>query len=639
NQITEEEWAIDSYDEDPEAEAIILFDKGETRFIESDGGYKMRFTRHKRIKILDKKGEKYANIAILQRYISPSRREEITSLKAYTYNLIDGALDGKKVPEALIFEETYEDRFKRTTFTFPAIQEGSIIEFEYVLESPFFFFLPDWDFQESIPVLYSEYVVRTIPFYEYVFIAQGIKEFDYYDSSVAEKKRKYPGTAVTDNFGRKAEFQDVVNTYVMTDQPAFKDESFITSRNHYIRKIDFQLSKVHSPYTGTTKYMTTWPKLVEDMLEQDGFGKYLRQSEVLGRKILKSDLLIEGKEAATGAEEIIEYVKDNFSWSGRYGVESKNTARQFVSRREGNMAEINLFLCGLLRAAGYDANPVFLSTRKHGKVYRKYPFLHYFNAVVVIVSFDGRSFLTDATQGQIPFDMIPPNCINEYGLVAKEEDSGWVNLMENNMSETSYTSQIRIDTGEMIASATLSITASVLDAYNYRTTIGDDDEAFEDFLLKNGYSDVESTKLIRIDEVSRPIMMAAKTSMDLETIGDRIILVPFAGFPMNENLLKQNERNYPIDFTYPKTRHFTSMIDIPEGYEINNTPENYVFADDLVDISLTYMISKSQLTIKGHYQFKKGIYPAEEYQLLKKHLGSITDRFNRSIIFKRAQDK
>ena len=249
---------------------------GKSEFVETEAGYDIKFTRHKRIKILKKGGAQYADVTIPFYYENATKSEEIKSLKAYTYNLVEGNVRGEKVSHTTIFEEKINKNWKVKKFTFPNIQEGSIIEFEYELLSPFKFNLPDWEFQNDIPTLYSKYVVNVIPFYEYVYITDGIPKFDEKNSELSKNTRKYPGITVTDAFGRKPEFQDVINTYVMKDVPAFEDESFITSRNDYIMQMDFQLSKVHSPYTGTREIITTWPKMIKSFLEIEEFGKYLK---------------------------------------------------------------------------------------------------------------------------------------------------------------------------------------------------------------------------------------------------------------------------------------------------------------------------------------------------------------------------
>ena len=63
--ISEYEQNLKSYKKDPKAEAVVIFDIGKSIFFDTDrGGYNIRFTRKKRIKILDKTGIKFSEVSI-----------------------------------------------------------------------------------------------------------------------------------------------------------------------------------------------------------------------------------------------------------------------------------------------------------------------------------------------------------------------------------------------------------------------------------------------------------------------------------------------------------------------------------------------------------------------------------------------
>lgn len=629
NALSEEEWAINSYDKDPDAEAIVLFDIGKSQFVESASGYDIKFTRHKRIKILKSSGVQHSEISIPFYYESISKSEKISSLKAYTYNLIEGVVRGKRLDQSTVYEEKINNNWKVKKFTFPDVQEGSIIEFKYELVSPFLFNLPDWEFQTSIPTLYSEYVVQTIPFYEYIFITQSIQKFDSTYTKSVEKKR---GSKVANT-----RFQNVINAYIMKDISAFKDESFITSKNDYLLKMDFQLTKIHSPYTGTKEIMSTWPKLAKEFSEIEEFGKYLKNSETQAKKLLKSELILSVEKPIKDIERIVNYVKVNFNWDGVITKYAKKSAKEFNAQKTGNMAELNLFLCGLLNAAGYEASPVLISTRNHGKISRDHPFAHFFNAAVVLVNHNGRTFLTDATSPLTAFDRIPAFCINDFGLVVGQDNAGWVDLTNKKLSVCNTSFLVTIDTTDLTAKTLLTLASTEMEAYGYKNLLGNNPDYLEKYLLDKGFSQIENVKIRNYERTDRPFLLAAQTISELEIIGNKIIIPQFFNMAMKVNQLKQDERTYPIDFVYSKTEQFVSRINIPEGYSINMLPDELNISDELVDIKLSYSVNEKQITIDGSYNLKKAVYPSENYQQLKKHFDVIVNDFNRHIILEKVK--
>ena len=632
NAISEEEWEAKTYDKFPDAEAVVLFDVGKTSFIESGVGYDIKFIRHKRIKILKSSGVSHAGVRIPYYFQDINQTEKITDLKAYTYNLVDGIVRGNNVSNTTVFEEEIDKNWRVKKFVFPDVREGSIVEFKYELTSPFKFNLPDWEFQDDIPVLYSEYEVRTIPFYEYVYITSGIEKFDSVSSVTSKKSLKYPDGISSDELNKAARFKEIINTFIMKEVPAFEDVAFITSRNDYLQRMDFQLARVHSPYSGTTEIMTTWPKMVKEFLEIDEFGKYLKSSESQAKRILKSEITLSENDQFQNVKTITEYVKNNFSWNNKTRKYTTKSAKQFTEQKTGNMAEINLFLCGMLNAAGISASPVLLSTRKHGKVKRNYPFTQFFNAVVVLVKVDGKAFLTDATDPLVSFDRIPPHCLNDYGLTVEKENAGWVMLVNSNQSESGTSIMVNFDTVNMTANALISHASTEMEAYVLKQKIGDDPENFNEYLVSKGFTEVDGTRIRNFDNPEKPFIIVAKAYSDLEVIGDRIVISPFFNLNMNENVLKQETRNYPIDLIYAKTEKFNSRITIPQGYEVPKLPDEYAIENELMAINLSYSVSGNILTVTGDYTFKKAIYEKEHYPQLKKYFGEIVRNFGRQIM-------
>src|SRR5690606_9663507 len=127
-----------------------------------------------------------------------------------------------------------------------------VIEMRYVVKTPFKYNLPDWEFQHRIPTLYSEYEARMIPFYEYTYILQGADKFDHFES--------YEQPGVSRQFGAHR-YNEMTYKFIMKDVGAFKDESYISSINDYLVKLDFQLAKYTSYQGVPVEIITTWPKL------------------------------------------------------------------------------------------------------------------------------------------------------------------------------------------------------------------------------------------------------------------------------------------------------------------------------------------------------------------------------------------
>lgn len=634
--ISDAEMNMARYDKDPEAGAIVLFDIGESRFIDNRYDYDIRFSRTKRIKIFDKSALDQAEISIPFYVDGSGRTETVRTIEAYTYNEINGKTIRIAVKESDIYEERINEWWRRKKFVFPDVQEGSVLEMRYVVESPFLFNLPDWDFQDEIPTIYSQYEVRIIPFYEYIFHLQGKNSFDMQNSRVSSEKRIW-GTlkkqrGVTTGTG--VEYKEQIYTFGMREVPAFKDESYITSVNDYIIKLDFQLAKIHYPGGGSNEIMTTWPELNKTLLNHDKFGKYIKRSRRFAKRALKNSINLEGQSEAQKIKTLVQYVKDNFSWNEYNAKFTSKSPADLVKEKTGNSADVNLFLLALFNAAEIDAHPVILSTRKNGKINVDYPFDKDFNYVVVMAGRE-QSILVDATNVFLPFYKIPVRCINETGLIVKKDEVKWVGLEDKILS--SKKSQIVIRPNPETLKAATSI-SSFYDGYEaglFKDDHHDDFASIKDFFLSKGISQVQGVRTRNYDQPEEPYQIFIEGETDIEKIGDKIVVSPFLDLVMNENKLRQKNRSYPVDLIYGREESISVTIFIPDGFEADQLPGNAEISDDLADIQLKYVkADEDKILITGKYILKKAVYGTDEYSKVKEHFNKIVSRFNDDIVLK-----
>jgi len=634
--ISQEEIEMNSYEKDKEAKAVILYDKGQSIFFDTDNGYDIRFTRHKRIKIFDKSESQYTEVSIPYYVDGYGKTEIVKSIEAVTYNSEDGRLFQKRLDPSTIYEERINERWHNKKFVFPDVQDGAILEYRYVLETPFHFNLPDWTFQDKIPTVYSEYQVSMIPFYEYVFLVQGISRFDYQNSVVTKEKRTWGSVSEVygSNVGSGVEFQDYVHTYVLKDVPAFKDESYISSINDYIIKMDFQLAKFHSPRGGTSNVISTWPELNESLMKHEKFGKYLKSCSKIAKKILSDELNLSGENDRDKAKQIIEYVKKSFEWNGYYGKYASQSAKDFFNKKRGNDADINLFMIALLNEAVIEAEPLILSTRNHGKIPNDYPFDHFTNYAIALVN-THSPFLADGTEDLLPYNKLPIRCNNEKGLIVEKADKPrWISLDNSVFSIEKNTVKMRLDTVSMDIIAQVSIQNTEYEAYSARSRFKNDSLKIKEY-YSDRIGDIRMSKTIGYDRIELPYSVHFETRYETEKLGNNVVVKPFLDLPLSKNNLTQKKRTYPVDFIYPWEDVFESTLEIPSNFSTTGIPDGYKLDNDLAEINLNYSLDNNILIVKGNYKFKKPTYVASEYARIKYYLDQIVKEFNKPIVLEK----
>lgn len=629
--ITKEDLTNNEFAKDPLAEAYVIFDTGNTRFIEKNDGLVIQHIRTSKIKILNNEGVKHAEISIplFKQSGRSGSQELLIRVEAYSYNLEGGEISMTTFDDDEIFEEIINENWKRKKFVIPNVKEGTIIEYRYVMETPFFFNLPDWDFQQKIPVEYSEYSVSVIPFYEYQFILKGADKFAYRDT------RKEPGLKRS-IYG--VQFNDLTTVVAMKNLPAFRDESFISSIDDYLIKLDFQLSKVHRPDGSKTEIMTNWKDLRKDYLSSTEFGSFIKKSRKPAEKILESTLIFTDEQPVEKVQKIIEFAKTEFKWNEFYGKTATQSPKSLISKKSGNVGDINLFAIALLRAAGIDAHPVIISTRGHGKVEMSYPFASFFNYVIIQVKLEKGMLLTDATDKMIPFNRLPPRCINDNGLVINNaETEEWLYTTSEVPSKTITMIKMNPDPEKDQLPVQVIRQKTELDAYSSRLRTGENTESLKEKLLEEHFNEVDGIKIKNYNKLRSPFVIAFAGTVDQEMLNDQMIFTPFLHYPPAENYFSEPSRNYTIDFLAPNYENFKTEITIPAGYEVAYLPEPLSIEDKLVSFNTDYKTNQNIITVNANMNFKLGTYHPKFYKLLKVHIEKAVASFNDKIILQKVK--
>ncbi len=625
--LSPEELKMEEYPSDKDAEAVVFFDLGKTEFYASPTSFDVAFKRTTRLKILKESGIKWAEIEIPY-YQQGGIYEHVDHIEAYAYNINEhGQIFKTALDLSTVYEEKINEYWMCKKFAIPNVKKGTIIEYTYQLISPYKFNLQDWEFQWRIPVVYSEYEVKMIPFYEYTWLLQGASRFDHTESYQDRSERTFVGIT----------YHDMVHKYTMKNLPAFDDEEFISSINDYIIKIDFQLAKTHQTNGVTTEVITTWDKMIDDMLKSSDFGKYVKKAakectKRFGNEINQLSTLEEKFDFA------IDYAKQNFNWNGMNSKFASKSVGKLLDEKQGNCADINLFTIGMLNAMGIEANPLMISTRNHGKIKYDYPYAHFFNYIIIAAKIDNKYILSDATETMCLNNRIPERCINDRGLIVAEGELKWVQLGCKFPSQTvtniCYNS---ITEDEIISSINKSSTE--YDALYYRKYYSDDYDEIKENIDSEYKTAIDSTiKVMNQDDKEKPYVLTYQQTSHPEIVNNKLYIAPFFDQTVDENPFKKDSRRYAIDMVYPKKKSYHSTIIIPEGYELDFVPAASQVKSDLYELSYNANVDGNTIDITFNYYLKSGIYAANKYKSLKMFYNLLVKKGNEKVVIKKKVD-
>lgn len=617
------------YEKDTTAEALCLFDRGDTYFRSSEEyGFEIVFMHTQRIKILKNAGMEYASFEI-PFYVDGNKLEEVETIMGVTYNMVGGVYEKTLLDIKTVFVEDINSKWKVKKFTMPNVREGSVVEILYSIRSPYYFNFREWDFQKRIPVLYSEYVTHMIPFYSYNYLLQGRTKCDGFNSEADHYERTFQNT----------KFQDMIYTFVMKDMPAFKDEAYISCPEDCMVKLTFQLSEMTDLYGVRSSFLNTWNKLVNELLDTYELGGYLKNAKSSAEKTVLGMNLAD-KTPLEKISAIDTYMKSNFNWDKHKSIFTDKIVKKFLETKTGNAAEINLYYVAMLKSAGIDAYPVLLSTRENGKIKVDYPFARFFNYVVAAAKMDDKVLLFDATDPLIFLGNLPERCINEQGLTLKKmkykENAEWVHLDAASKSTVTYVVDLKLNPSMDSLSGNFNMVSDGYYATRLRNDYVADPVKFEKILLPSNFLLRDSIKAKNVLEADKNLSFRYAAKAGLNVFDNKIAIAPFCSFVESVNPLQQATRTYPIDMIFKNAKQFQTTIHIPIGYKVAHKPTTVDMNTEDFKLHLAAeILDESTLKIVGGYEFTKEKYPAEQYDKIKEYYRLIVTLFNDEVILQK----
>jgi hypothetical protein len=621
---------------DSSASATYLYKNRKTFFeYRQEKGFELVTEIQERIKIYNKEGFEYATKKVYL-HKSGSDEEQINSLKAYTYNLIDGKIEETKLDKNGIFDTEQSKYRNETKFTMPDIKEGSIIEYKYKIYSPFYWSVDDFVFQFDIPVKKMEAIFETPEYFNFKVNMKGF-------FSIKPKNETKRGVITLNNKTRTVtggfsatqttfsssniEFTNNISTYNLDNVPALKEEPFVNNINNYRSTIQYELSYTNFPQTPIKYYSTTWEDVVKTIYENPNFGGELDKTGYFEKDI---DAIIGSiSDPVARVALIYDFVKAKVKWNGYYSKYCDDGVRKAYKEQVGNVAEINLMLTSMLRYAGIKAFPILVSTRQNGIPI--FPTREGYNYVVTYVNLPTGVVYLDATNKYSAPNILPFRTLNWQGRVMAEHGgSELIDLFPKEASKNTTYLMVNMDNQGAIKGDLRTIKTNH-SAMLYREEYVETNK--EQYLekLENKYKGMEISdfKVDNESDLSKPVMETYKFEKDnqADIIGDKIYFSPLLFLKTTENPFKLEKREFPIDFGFPTFTQYMMVINIPDGFKIETLPKPAVLAlpDQLGSYKYNLTFNDNTIQVIIESKITQPIISSLYYESLKAYFSKIIE--------------
>lgn len=539
-------------------------------------------TVYERIKVLTEKGKIYATVDSV--YALSGYR--VDDIKARTIHS-DGTvipLEGK--PEEILMAKGEGYQMNRKVLNLPSVEVGSIIEYRIKWRNDEFnnydhptYSSPHWQIQRPLFIHKAHY--SFVPF----------RAFQKNRPSVtAAYLTNYKGeplntliyvSKLPPGIDVKIDSQ---NTFSLdlTDIPAVPNEDHMPPERNYLYQLEFYYSPAHNAKDYWATESKDWTKNVDRFADHDNSIKQVAASLITpaDSELVKAQKIYKAVQSLDNTD--FSRVKSKAEMRGP-GFRNAKRAEDTWNQKSGSREDITLLYLALLRAAGLQAYDMKVVNRNRGVFDYGYLFFEQLDDDLVLAKIDGKETLLDPGEKMCSFGRVHWKHSGATGF--RQSDAGPATA---STPPSSYKDNTLVRSGEL----TLDESGAVTGTINYvmtgqralqwrqlalTTDVDELKKQFDHELRKSVPSGVQAhvDHFLSLDDPASPLLAIVNVSGNYGTSTPKRILLPgyFFGSHGSHPFVEEANRQTPVDMQYAEQVQDTIVLNLPQHYTIESTPQ------------------------------------------------------------------
>lgn len=515
---------------------------------------------------------------------------EVQDLQAYT--LIP---DKRKYNQVNVseFKESFDkssfiffDDTKLITFTYPGVQKGAktVLTYKKIIRQPRM--VPVFFFQYTLPVHEAQYTVIHDP-------EVHIQPYTFND----------PGGMITSQEQIRAgkislvtKSQHIPKVDIEHDSPSY----------HYLSAASY------SPVTTYTHLGTEYHLLDSPSSLHHWYRSFLKNalepSEELHQLALS---LIDADDSDfEKVRKIYKWVQTNIKYiafeDGMRGL-VPHPALYVAEKRYGDCKDMASTIVGLLREVGIEADYTWIGTRDIPYAYSEVPSPVVDNHMIATYQHEGKTFFLDATNNYLPVSLPSSMIQGKECLISLGADDFRIVQVpviprEENVMADSVT--IRLQNGSVKGSGATTLTgyAKVFNRYKMTRSSQKEVDDYLKRLLSKGSNKFQLDHYDLMDmESAHPLEVDYTFNIEsyAKSVGNQIYVNLMLDKTYTDGLIEN--RTSPVENDYKYINKSTVRLELPEGYEASEIPQNEANHNSVFGYSISYEVRDQSIIARKEF--------------------------------------
>lgn len=503
--------------------------------------------------------------------------------------------------------------YKLLEFEMPEVQQGSVIEYKYTLERRYIEELPDFHFSQRVPVREANLYLKNEDYLRFDTVKENI------DFDLQYREARVDTSSIPFVFTYERPDPVYLQVWNAENIPAIDATAFISSIDDIRGKLKFQISEFGLP---RQPLENSWEFVAAQIQRNANPYRTLERHPELQE--MSKTLFGEIEDPVALQDSVFKYVNSRVQFNEMNAVFVEKSLDHVLEGEPADQAQINMVLLAMLRGAGIDAKPLFISGRDFGRINKSFPSLYQFNRLLVVSEIEGDRWFMDASFSHSMPDLIPVETYNEQGMILSEKLHDWVEITPE---RSVFHLDISVD-AELTADGDLFGTLRAKTrGYPSREIRRDihrgipmDEIVKETFFevypeseIRQSNIDISETDRDRI-EVTTDFSIPGYAVSFSEGLEFRPMIVGY----LFSNPFEASERRAPITLDAPEALAINYRITLPEGFETDVAGdtrstsirgaglfEEYLTEGNLIEYSFGVEISRKEFPADLYSQLRQ----------------------------------
>jgi len=587
-----------------------LSKRASIRFVEDNDGIRAIIDHLVRIKVHTDDPLELADASLISiPYYDADRMERIQNLEAVTYLK---EREPVRLSDEAVSTSQLNSRYNILEFEMPEAEPGAVFEYKYTVNRRYIEELPDFYFSHRVPTREAFITLQNERFLRYDAV---LEETDF---DVDYTRQQIDTSSVPLVFSYTRPEPILVERWAAKDIPAVDPSAYVSSVDDLRGKVRFLISEFGIPRQPLDN---SW-ELVAAQIRRNADPE-----ELLGRQDSLNHIgqTIAGHFDTESAiqDSIFSYVNRNTLYNGMNAVFADSLSH-VLDARPADQSEINMTLLAILRGAGIDSYPLYISGRDNGQINLSFPSPYQFSRMLVHSRINGKNRVMDAS---FPFsepDLIPIESFNEQGLILREESFEWIELTpEKSRFDLSINIDVELTSGGDLR-GTLSALTKGYPAQKIRSALGNGrterDVAAANFLEIYGSDIVNSASISDAGSDGRDVAVEVDFTIEeyATSFSDGLEFRPMIVGYLFQNPFESTQRRVPITLDAPENLVINYSVDIPDGFTVseNSGMRNIELAG--AELSEQYQTEGKRLEYSFRIDISRKEFSADLYPELRR---------------------